>query len=157
MKHADKLTILDLDNTLVYGSYIELKSIPLLFRFSEYLWVYARPYVREFVEQCKTNGDVIVYTTSRKEYAERICDELRIHPMDLISRENAEDFEFTICKAVKEEWLEKYDRIVLVEDTPQIWTKASHEKCTFIIPREFRGEPDDEELLKLMEQPSSLK
>ena len=44
-----KLFILDLDNTLIYGSYAQKETAKLLFTYSEYLKVYVRKFSKELI------------------------------------------------------------------------------------------------------------
>jgi TFIIF-interacting CTD phosphatase-like protein len=67
-----KLIILDLDHTLIYGSYAEKESAELLFHYSTFLKVYKRPFVEELILVCKELGDIIIYTTALKLYATKI-------------------------------------------------------------------------------------
>lgn len=74
------LYLLDLDHTLIYGSYSESEKVELLFEYSQYLKVYKRPFVNDFVNKLNNlNGDIIVYTTAKKDYANKICRLLKNH------------------------------------------------------------------------------
>ena len=55
-----ELFILDLDNTLIYGSYAQKEKAKLLFAYSEYLKVYVRKHARELIKKCESLGDIIV-------------------------------------------------------------------------------------------------
>ena len=82
------LIILDLDHTLIYGSFAETETAELLFRYHKYLTVYERPLARELVEICNKNEDVIVYTTALRRYAKMICISLGIKKIELLTRKN---------------------------------------------------------------------
>jgi phosphoserine phosphatase len=49
------LFILDLDHTLIYGSFAEKESADLMFRYHKYLTVYERPLARELIKICNIN------------------------------------------------------------------------------------------------------
>jgi phosphoserine phosphatase len=51
------LILLDLDHTLIYGSFAPSESAPLLFEYSQYLKVYERPYARQFIHHLQELGD----------------------------------------------------------------------------------------------------
>jgi len=72
------LILLDLDHTLIYGSYATSESAPLLFSYSQYLNVYERPYARQFISHLQDLGDIIVFTTAKEDYAMKICELLDI-------------------------------------------------------------------------------
>ena len=59
-----QLIILDLDHTLIYGSYAETETAQLLFSHNKYLKVYKRNRAEELIELCKLKGDIIIYTTA---------------------------------------------------------------------------------------------
>jgi phosphoserine phosphatase len=60
----NNLFILDLDHTLIYGSYAEKESAKFLFQYNQYLKVYKRSFAYELIQICKTKGDIVVYTTA---------------------------------------------------------------------------------------------
>ena len=55
------LCLLDLDHTLIYGSYAPSEKADILFQYSEYLKVYKRPFVNQFVAKLSQSyNDIIV-------------------------------------------------------------------------------------------------
>ena len=60
-----RLCLLDLDHTLIYGSYAPSEAVTLLFKYNEYLSVYERPYVHEFIKRIKEKYTSIMITLKR--------------------------------------------------------------------------------------------
>jgi TFIIF-interacting CTD phosphatase-like protein len=137
------LIILDLDHTLIYGSFAEKESADLLFRYHKYLTVYERPLARELIEMCKKKGDIMVYTTALRRYAKMICVSLDIKPIVLLSRKNCKTVDGKHKKLIKEDWLKNYDKIIIIDDSPNVWLNSTDLKIKFLVPNEFRGNKED--------------
>jgi phosphoserine phosphatase len=149
------LVLLDLDHTLIYGSFAEKESADLLFRYHKYLTVYERTLARELVEICKRKGDVIVYTTALRRYAKMICLALNIEYVELLSRKNCIAVEGKLKKQIKEEWLENYEKIIIIDDSPNVWI-TDDLKINFLVPDEFRGQINDFGLEKIITELKNL-
>lgn len=69
-ENFEKTLVLDLDETLIHSSYIEICDHHLLgnpnIEFS------IRPYVKELLEYASNNFEVVIFTASQKSYADRI-------------------------------------------------------------------------------------
>ena len=143
MQGKKHLFILDLDHTLIYGSFAEKESADLLFQYHKYLTVYERPLARELLEICKKKGDVIVYTTALRRYAKLICISLGIEYIELLSRKNCLLINGKHQKEVKQNWLDLYDQIIIIDDSPNVWLNATDTKIKFLVPDEFRGNAND--------------
>lgn len=137
------LIILDLDNTLIYGSYASSEMAELLFQYNNYIKVYERPWARELVGLCGQVGDVIVYTSALRDYAKGICSGLNMKPKALLSRKHCRVHKGRYHKNIREEWLKDYDRIVIIDDSPEIWGNTDNEKIMMIVPDEFKGQAND--------------
>ena len=147
------LYILDLDHTLIYGSYAISEEANLLFKYSKYLKVYERPNAREFIDYINNiNGDVIVYTTAKEVYALQICLLLKIKTTNILTRKNCISKNDKYYKDLLPEWGMIYETIFIIDDSPNIWMNIENfkSKIKFIVPKEFRGESKDRELLKLL-------
>ena len=145
------LILLDLDHTIIYGSYAETETAKFLFAHNKYLKVYERPMARELVQLCKEIGDIIVFTTALKDYAKRICKELDINPIELYSRKNCEQIDNHYKKELKKVWKTSYQKILVIDDSPNVWQNAEGDHIKFIIPKEFRGSNLDHGLKRIIE------
>lgn len=143
MNATKTLFILDLDHTLIYGSFAEKESADLMFRYHKYLTVYERPLARELIKICKNKGDIIVYTTALRRYAKMICICLDINPIELLSRKNCIQINQKLHKEIKKDWLNLYDQILIVDDSPNVWLNSGNKKNIFLVPDEFRGKKED--------------
>ena len=137
-----QLILLDLDHTLIYGSYAEQESAPLLFQFNTYLKVYKRPLVEELIAHCKVKGDIIIYTTALRPYANRIAKKLNIQPIEILSRKQCLFKNGSWEKKVNDEWINKYDKIIIIDDSPNVWQDIPS-STEILIPGEFRGSKTD--------------
>lgn len=143
------LYLLDLDHTLIYGSYAPSETADLLFEYSQYLKVYERPYARDLVDLLKNSGDIIVYTTAKHDYAEKICELLSIQQKELLSREDCISNGDNFKKSIKKEWAAMYSKIVILDDSPQVWDTLDY-RVEWFIPKEFRGDKEDSGLLPVI-------
>jgi hypothetical protein len=136
------LIILDLDHTLIYGSYAETETAELLFQHNKYLNVYKRHLAEDLVKLCQAKADIIVYTTALRRYAKTICNLLNIQPVEVLSRKNCIRVEGKLKKEIKPEWIANYNRIMVIDDSPNVWITNS-DKINFLVPNEFRGDAND--------------
>jgi TFIIF-interacting CTD phosphatase-like protein len=144
-----KLIILDLDHTLIYGSYAEKETAELLFHYSTFLKVYKRPFVEDLIFVCKEFGDIFIYTTALKPYATKISKKLNIQPLKILSRKDCYLINGNFKKTLKNEWLKEYDKIIIIDDSPNVWININ-ENIIFLIPNEFRGSATDIGLEKII-------
>ena len=145
------LFILDLDHTLIYGSYAQKEPAEFLFQHNQYLKVYKRSLAEDLVSLCQNKGDVIVYTTALRGYAKTICKKLEINPIELLSRKQCKIKNGSYKKQIKTEWIEQYEKIIIIDDSPNVWL-SDNEKVEFLMPMEFRGEKDDKGLCEIIQK-----
>lgn len=136
------LILLDLDHTIIYGSYAENETADLLFQYNKFLKVYERPSARELIAICKESADIIVYTTALRPYAIKICKKLNINPIKLLSRKQCLIRNGCWQKKVKTEWVNEYDKIIIIDDSPNVWQDIPT-SIEILIPTEFRGSKND--------------
>jgi TFIIF-interacting CTD phosphatase-like protein len=146
-----KLILLDLDHTLIYGSYAETETTNKLFKFNNYLSVYERPLARELVLICQEKGDIIIYTTALKTYAKKISKSLEINPIQILSRKDCTKKNDSFKKTINPEWIINYDEIIIIDDSPNVWLN-SPDSIKFFVPMEFRGDAQDLELQSIIEK-----
>jgi len=147
------LCLLDLDHTLIYGSYAPSEKVELLFEYSEYLKVYKRPFVEGFINYLNNfYTNIIVYTTAKEDYAHRICLELNIKTQEILTRKNCLQKGDMYYKSFLSDWGEKYKNIDIIDDSPNVWigTEEYEQKINFKVPKEFRGEIYDDELTRII-------
>jgi len=82
------LIFLDLDHTLIFGSYKELPELNLMFKYGSWLWVYERPGAIDFARRVCQIAPTFVYTTAMKDYATQAVSELAFKPQNIFTREN---------------------------------------------------------------------
>lgn len=150
------LIILDLDHTLIYGSYAPSEEAEKLFQFNPYLAVYERPLAKELVELCKNTGDIIIYTTALKTYATKISKSLNIEPIQILSRKNCSRIKEQYRKQIEPTWIEKYKTIIIIDDSPNVW-KNTDVSIQFLVPTEFRGNANDTNLYEIIDKINALK
>lgn len=143
--------LLDLDHTLIYGSYAASEPSQWLFTYSKYLNVYERPYTQELVRTLQKKGDIIVFTSAKKDYAEQVCDKLAINPLRLPSRRFCRSDGNGYRKFFKKEWKKNYKKIVIIDDSPHVWKRVD-ETVEWIIPTAFHGEANDGSLRRVITQ-----
>jgi hypothetical protein len=150
------LIILDLDHTLIYGSYAPSEEANKLFQFNQFLSVYERPLAKELVELCKNTGDIIIYTTALKTYATKISKSLNIEPIQILSRKNCSRIKEQYRKQIEPIWIESYETIIVIDDSPNVW-KNTDDSIHFLVPTEFRGNANDTNLSEIIDKISALK
>uniref|UniRef100_UPI00404A1BF3 HAD family hydrolase n=1 Tax=Gelidibacter sp. TaxID=2018083 RepID=UPI00404A1BF3 len=148
-----KLIILDLDHTLILGSFADQESAKLLFQFSKYIKVYERPYGRDLISKCASIGDIMVYTTALSDYAKKICKHLNINAIALYTRGYCKRKGFDYTKVIPESIYAKYDEIIIIDDMPSVWDTRAHQTCQILVPSKFMGDIKDEGLLKILDNP----
>jgi TFIIF-interacting CTD phosphatase-like protein len=153
MIEQNHLCLLDIDHTLIYGSYAPFEEAELLFEYSQYLKVYKRPYVNDFVDFLnQTYSAIIVFTTAKEDYANKICLKLGIQFTTILTRADCLNKNDNYYKVFKPEWVNQYQSINIIDDSPNVWlsTEGYENKIKFMVPLEFRGKLNDDELLKII-------
>jgi hypothetical protein len=152
---SKKLILLDLDHTLIYGSYAETETAKKLFKFNAFLSVYERPLARDLVLLCQEKGDIIIYTTALKTYAKKISKSLQINPIEILSRKDCSKKNDSFKKNLNPEWIVNYDEIIVIDDSPNVW-KNCPDSIVFLVPTEFRGDSTDFELKPIIDVIQSI-
>lgn len=150
------LLVLDLDETLIHASEIELDR-PADFRALRY-HVYRRPHLQRFIDHALANFEVGVWTSSGKLYAEAVVEAL-FPPKSLrfvwSSERCSISRDWTTGEYMNRKRLHKLkrrgyrlERMLAIDDTP---SKHSYNYGNLVCVREYLGEDEhDDELLQLM-------
>lgn len=151
-----KLLILDIDETLLHASENPLN---LCHDFKTRLYyVYKRPYLDQFLHFCREHFKVAIWTTAGEEFASDIVKNIfpADYPLQFIwsrsrctqyfSSEFMEYRYFKKLKKVKQEGF-KLEQVIMVDDTP---SKLKRNYGNLVSIKEFYGDQEDNELLKLM-------
>lgn len=157
---ADKLLVLDLDETLIHAS-IETPAgdnlVPVAFEVGPYD-VRLRPFVGEFVEFCfATFADVGVWTSATRAYADEVVPGLfgaRAAELAFcFSRERCtrrfdalifDDYYVKNLAKLKRRW--PLEQVIMVDNTPR---KLERQYGNLVRVRDFEGAADDDELRAL--------
>lgn len=151
-----KLLILDLDETLIYGTETPLAREADFF--VEPYYIYRRPHLKQFLNTCLDWFDIAVWTSSSNDYAVEIVAAIFENP-DYLAFLWASDrctiaYDYELLVHYPRKTLKKLKRkgyslesIIVVDDTPQKW-KQSYGNLVQVKP--FEGDETDDELLRLL-------
>ena len=152
---ARPLLILDLDETLIYGSETRLD------READFsvgpFHVYKRPGVDGFLSSVDRYYDLAIWSSASGDYVQCIADALRVNVSEwqfvwsrqrCVQRMHPETFETIPIKDLRKASRQGYplERILIVDDTRE---KVSRNYGNAIYITEFIGSDDDEELPQL--------
>lgn len=151
-----KLLILDLDETLIYATEINLER-DFDFVVGPY-FVYKRPYLDEFLKFCLEHFEVAVWTSSTEIYAFEIVENIFDYKDLLsfvwsrerctISFDEEERVSFYEKKILKIKLLGYHlESVIVVDDSPEKW-RSSYGNMVRVKP--FFGEVEDDELKHLI-------
>ena len=146
-----RLYILDLDNCLVFSSYVELNGLDLISK-RKYHYLYHRPDLMFFLNYLTKTGDIVFYTSSKKDYANWVVDSFKL-------KTDYQIFSRRFCKKMITEFGEiyyksidfislkkRYEKIIVIDDRIDFWLNNDGVEFFDIPP--FMGEKDDK-ILKL--------
>ena len=150
------MLVLDLDETLIFATEQPLIR-PCDFQAGPYA-VYRRPFVREFLEECLTNFEVGIWTSSTRSFADAIVTDLFSgiqSPSFVWSRErctrrlNEHSLEYDWLKDLAKLKRQGYrlESVIMVDDTP---AKLSRNYGNLICAKSWEGDLADKELPKLL-------
>ncbi len=156
MPRFDKLLVLDIDETLIHSTLERLDREPD-FIVDPY-FVYKRPGVDHFLESCLDWFEVGIWTSATRYYAEEIiknligdisrisflwCRERCTRRFDYSTRE---EYYLKDIKKLKRRGY-NIEKIIIIEDSRQA---VQRNYGNAIIVQEYRGEANDDELVKLL-------
>ncbi|KAF7684003.1 CTD small phosphatase-like protein [Astathelohania contejeani] len=143
--------VLDLDETLVYSSFLETDNYTHKINVLDTdIWVSERPYLGSFLETLAQCYELIIFTAGRKEYADKVINS--IDPRGLIAhRLYRESCTFHGGRYVKD--LSKLGRdlkkTILIDNS--VWSSFFQPENSYLI-KSYIGANTDKELYKLMEK-----
>ncbi|MEM9674000.1 MAG: HAD family hydrolase [Bacteroidota bacterium] len=168
------LVVLDLDETLIHSIHSPIDD---QWDFEIYHYkVYKRPYLDEFLERIKRNFRVAIWSSASDDYVKKIVEEIfpQDYPLEFVwgrsrctRRLDHQQMEITGYhdpyhhsfyvkrpSKLKRSRKEKLEKVIIVDDTPN---KAIFNYGNAIYPTEFTGDPNDDELLWLIQYLDTLK
>ncbi len=174
-KNEEKiLLILDVDETLIFATDKELGQSSDFTIFDYY--VYKRPYLDEFIEAIKDDFLLAIWSSASDDYVEAITKQIIPQEIDLefvwarsrcTYRRNLQiddygyyndDYQnhYHYIKPLKKLKRKGFrlERILMLDDTPH---KSKDNFGNAIYPKEFKGEPNDNELKILTQYLKTLK
>lgn len=174
-KNEEKiLLILDVDETLIFATDKELSQSSDFTIFDYY--VYKRPYLDEFIEAIKDDFLLAIWSSASDDYVEAITKQIIPQEIDLefvwarsrcTYRRNLQiddygyyndDYQnhYHYIKPLKKLKRKGFrlERILMLDDTPH---KSKDNFGNAIYPKEFKGEPNDNELKILTQYLKTLK
>lgn len=157
------LLVLDIDETLIHAreTALDRPADHIVFGYH----IYRRPHLKSFLDICFRHFQVAVWSSASDDYVEAVVKLIFPEPSSLLfvwGRSRASfrrvitDMDYTgdpsnhqhytkpLTKLKRFGW--SLERILIVDDTPE---KSRQNYGNAIYPREFTGEPDDEELMLL--------
>ncbi len=172
-KKSEILIILDIDETLVYASKIQLEKVHD-FKIGEY-YVYKRPYLKELIEYIEFNFSFAIWSSASDKYVNEMTKKLDLnekaefswarskatfkrpstfdHDGNLNFDSNDHHFFIKRLKKVKNLGYD-LEKILIVDDTPQ---KSRENYGNAIYISEFKGDSNDKELMELIDYLETLK
>ncbi|XP_078524664.1 ADAMTS-like protein 5 isoform X2 [Lissotriton helveticus] len=146
--------VLDLDDTLVRCSLSPSEdtefTFPILFQDIYYkVYMKLRPHVREFLETLSKMYEMFVFTTAKKEYAEKVLDVLDPQRKLIRHRLFQEDCVCFLGHYIKNLKVLQRDlaKTVILDDAPHT---CPYQNFNRIPVKSWLGDPEDEELLRLI-------
>uniref|UniRef100_A0A667XI51 CTD (carboxy-terminal domain, RNA polymerase II, polypeptide A) small phosphatase like 3 n=1 Tax=Myripristis murdjan TaxID=586833 RepID=A0A667XI51_9TELE len=146
--------VLDLDETLMFSSLNVIEDAQYTFHtaFQDHLYkvyVILRPYVKEFLQSMAKTYEMFIYTSAKKDYAEKILDILDPQRKLFRHRLYQEDCSCVLGHYIKDLGVLARDlaKTVVLDNAPH--TYPYHLMNTIPI-KSWSGEPEDRELQKLI-------
>ncbi|XP_071200971.1 CTD small phosphatase-like protein 2-A isoform X3 [Salvelinus alpinus] len=146
--------VLDLDETLMYSSLNVIEDAEYTFRtcFQDNpykVYVILRPYVKEFLEAMTKHFEMFVYTSAKKEYAEKILDILDPKRRLFRHRLYQQDCTCVLGHYVKDLGVLERDlaKTVVLDNAPHTYP---YHLMNVLPIKSWSGNDDDKELQKLI-------
>lgn len=161
---VNKLLVLDLDETLIHATKTKLDNLLVDFTFDEY-YIYKRPHLEHFLIQAAKYFKLAIWSSAGDIYVNEIVAAIKPAAIAFevvwarakcsMKRDRIFDsyyFEKRLDKFKKRGFL--LEQILIVDDTAE---KATCNYGNAIYSKEYKGNADDKELLRLLEYLLTLK
>ena len=163
------LTILDVDETLIYASKKKLEREPDFKVFDYY--IYKRPNLDKFINKLSNSFNIAIWSSAGNYYVNSIIEKLNITvELKFIWGRNeatqkrqlndyyetGNDTEYYYVKSLKNVKRKGYEleRILIIDDSPH---KSKLNFGNAIYPKSYKGDANDDELLKLIKYLETIK
>ena len=161
---SDKLLVLDLDETLIHATKTKLDDITEDFRFDKY-FVYKRPFLDQFLKEASKHFSLAIWSSAGDEYVAEVVRNIKPPEIELFAvwgrSKCSQKRDRTFDTFYFEKRLDKFkkrgfplERILIVDDTAE---KAACNYGNAIYIKEYKGDPQDNELLTLLDYLITLK
>jgi TFIIF-interacting CTD phosphatase-like protein len=150
MKEKAILYILDLDHCLIYASFQALPEAKLNSK-RKWHYLYHRPGLELFLSYVQKTGDIVFYTSSKKDYASWVVSTFKLTvPYTIYSRKYCRkkytDYGEIYFKSLTNiDMKKKYSKIIVLDDRTDLWDDKGVELNDI---KPFFGEENDSELQK---------
>lgn len=154
---SSKLYILDLDHCLIYASFQKLAAAELKSK-RKWHYLYHRPGLESFLSFVQKTGDIVFYTSSKKDYASWVVSTFKLTvPYTIYSRKYCRkkytDYGEIYFKSLSRLPIsKKYTNIIVLDDRTDLWDENGVQLNDI---KPFHGESVDKELQRW--QTSQLK
>lgn len=148
MKEKSRLYILDLDNCLIYSSFQELAGADLKSK-RKWHYLYHRPGLESFLSFVQKTGNIVFYTSSKKDYASWVVSTFKLTvPYTIYSRKYCikkfNDYGEIYYKSLSRLPIsKKYTNIIVLDDRTDLWDENGVQLNDI---KPFHGESVDKEL-----------
>jgi TFIIF-interacting CTD phosphatase-like protein len=148
MIEKNRLYILDLDHCLIYASFQELAGAELKSK-RKWHYLYHRPGLEAFLSFVQKTGDVMFYTSSKKDYASWVVSTFELTvPYTIYSRKYCRkkytDYGEIYFKSLSRLPIsKKYTNIIVLDDRTDLWDEYGVQLNDI---KPYHGELADKEL-----------
>ena len=120
-----KQVILDLDHALIYSTYKEIDGLKLISK-RKYLFLYHRPFLKDFLKFIETKYEIIFYTSSKIDYARWVVSTFKLNNnYEIFGRKYTKtiysEYGITYKKSLKKIKKEFEYKVNVLDDRPDLW------------------------------------
>ena len=148
-----RLYIVDIDHTLIISSFSQIASIPLVSKRKNH-FLYHRPFLSDFLKYLSKTGEVVFYTSAKKDYANWILKTFNFNfdfDFDLFTRKfcrvKYDKFGVFYYKSIDFLPIDTFNHdVIVIDDRIDLWLD-NNQKIKFIDLKPYNGEIQDSTLL----------